>query len=57
MKDKTDLRDPMGVQLEPADKTTRMLIRSCLYALIFAALMMAFIIVSFHFSYNGILWK
>lgn len=52
MKDKSDLRDPMGVELPEADKTTRLIMRSCLYALIFAALMMAFIIISFHFSYN-----
>ena len=56
MKDKTDLRDPMGVQLEPADKSTRILMRSCLYALIFVAATIAAIIVSFHLSYNGISW-
>lgn len=52
MKDKTDLRDPLGVELPGANKTTRLIMRSCLYALIFAALLMATIIVSFHFSYN-----
>lgn len=52
MKDKTDLRDPMGHELPPADNTTRLIVRSCMYALIFTALVMAAIIVSFHFSYN-----
>ena len=33
MKDKTDLRDPMGVQLEPADKTTNDLVKGCLILL------------------------
>lgn len=56
MKDNSDLHDPMGVELQPADRTTNIIVRSCFYALLFIIVVFAALIVSFYLSYN-MPWK
>lgn len=56
MENKTNLHDPMGVELQPADRTTNLIVRSCFYALLFIAVLFAALIVSFYLSYN-MPWK
>lgn len=50
---KNDDDKTLGPELPGEDKTTTTIVKMCLYALLFTAVVYVMLIVSFHVSYNN----